>query len=177
MIKISPRAIIADHVQSLRNVGCDRLSFEDIFFFYVLPVILAVITWVVGSTFDDAAFSVSISVFAIFSALLLSVQVAIYGVFRSERRSTGDGILDAEQVKRRHATRLLIRELNANVSYLIFLSIISVTVFLALYVVEFPCEVEAAALVGLYSHFLFTVIMVIKRSHSLFDAEYENPSP
>ncbi|MFC5738649.1 hypothetical protein ACFPTV_13630 [Sinirhodobacter huangdaonensis] len=168
-------AILKAHFGTLKNLGEERLSLWDMLLFFGIPIIAGFLSWLWCIHLSEDVFSVSISVFAIFSALLFSVQVAMYGVFRSDRKATGDSILDGEERKLAEETRELLREINANVSYLIFLSCAAVTIFLVFFAAPVPDRLEAAILIAVYLHFLLTVAMILKRAHEIFDAEYAKP--
>lgn len=174
-MKVSLTAILKAHFGTLKNVGDECLSLWDLLLFFGIPIITGFLSWLWCIHLSEDVFSVSISVFAIFSALLFSVQVAMYGVFRSDRKSTGDSILDGDEKKLAEETRELLREINANVSYLIFLSCAAVTIFLVFFAAPVPDKVEAAILIAVYLHFLLTVAMILKRAHEVFDAEYSKP--
>jgi hypothetical protein len=175
MMKIGLTSVLKAHFETLRNLGDTKVSYLDILIFYGFPIALGIVSWFACLRLSSEVYSASISVFAIFSALLFSVQVAMYGVFRSDRKTTGDAILDRDQRKNAEDTRKLLREINANVSYLIFVSCVAVTIFLVFFAAPIPEVVEAGILIALYLHFLLTVAMVLKRSHEVFDAEYAKP--
>ncbi len=174
-MKISVGAIVNAHIATLRNVGANEVSKLDLTIFFAIPALLGLIAWYFGARLSDEVYSVSISVFSIFSALLFSAQVAMYGVFRADRKATGDAILEADAQVEAQNARELLREVNANVSYLILLSCVAVTTFLVFFAAPVPCSVEAGLLIGIYSHFLLTVAMVLKRAHEVFDSEYSKP--
>ncbi len=174
-MKISLSSVLQAHVGTLKNFGDTKLSYLDLFIFYGFPILAGALSWKLCLSLSSEVYSASISVFAIFSALLFSVQVAMYGVFRSERKVTGDSILDRGEREIAEDTRKLLREINANISYLILVSCIAVTVFLIFFAAPIPSEIEAAMLIAIYLHFLLTVAMVLKRAHEVFDAEYAKP--
>ncbi|RKF16522.1 hypothetical protein D6850_02935 [Roseovarius spongiae] len=99
----------------------------------------------------------------------------MYGVFRADRKTTNDAILNEDEQRDAEETRRLLREVNANVSYLILLSCVGVTVIVVFVAAPIPTKFEAATLIFLYLHFLLTVAMVLKRAHEVFDAEYAIP--
>ncbi|MGR3505669.1 MAG: hypothetical protein ACU0B7_07335 [Paracoccaceae bacterium] len=174
-MKISVRSIFHAHWVTLRNVGDTKASRCDIAVFYGVPTVGATVSYYFGVVLSPEVYSASISVFAIFSALLFSVQVAMYGVFRADRKTTNDAILNDDEQRTAEETRRLLREVNANVSYLILLSCLAVTVIVVFVAAPIPSRFEAATLMFLYLHFLLTVAMVLKRAHEVFDAEYATP--
>lgn len=174
-MKIGLRSVVTAHLQTLRNLGDEKASKFDLVVFFGIPLAAAAIVYFFDLTFSNDVFNASISVFAIFSALLFSVQVAMYGVFRADKKATGDAILDEDDRVSAEETRKLLREVNANVSYLILISCFAVTVFLVFFATKLPARIESATLILLYSHFLLTVAMVLKRAHEIFDSEYAKP--
>ncbi|MEP0210752.1 MAG: hypothetical protein ABJ370_01875 [Paracoccaceae bacterium] len=174
-MKISLSSVVWAHLKTLRNFDDENTSRIDVLVFFISPIVSGFLSWYLCIELTAEVYSSSISVFAIFSALLFSVQVAMYGVFRSDRKITGDAILERVERVTAEDTRKLLREINANVSYLIFISCVAVTVFLIFFAAPIPEAVEAAILIALYLHFLLTVAMVLKRAHEVFDAEYAKP--
>ncbi|HBU99185.1 MAG TPA: hypothetical protein DEF21_14960 [Thalassospira lucentensis] len=163
--------IVGDHWATLKNVDGEA-SYIDFAILYVLPAVIASVAFLDVWPKDNSIYGVSISVFAIFSALLLNVQIAIFGIFQRKWRSTGDKVKD-EKAKRKYISRkILLSQLNTNISYLIIISCLSVTVFLVFYVYPINSFSERYISVYVYVHFLLTLMMVIKRTHVLFQNEY-----
>lgn len=171
MTKFNVLYIIADHIGTLRATS-GKVSFADIFFMYVLPGLVGGVAFFDVFPIEKSVFGVSISVFAIFSALLLNVQIAIFGIYQRKWKLTGDPVRDKKAQEKYSSRKNLLSELNTNISYLTMISCLSVTIFLIFYIVEIPDNIEAYVGVYLYCHFLITLMMVIKRTHVLFQYEY-----
>ena len=171
-MKIGIKNIVLDHLSTLQNAKSDKISAFDIFLFYGLPLILAILVYIDKIKFGSEVFSQSIAVFSIFSALLFSVQVALFGIYTKKREEV-DEYSEAFSKERIEARRVLVRETNANISYLIVLSAGSVTIFLSCFAIKIFDRFEPALAVFLYLHFMFTLLMIIKRVHALFDKEYQ----
>ncbi|MBO9509388.1 hypothetical protein [Thalassospira sp. A3_1] len=171
MTKFNVLYIISDHIGTLRTTD-GKLSCIDVFLMYVVPGLIGGIAFFDILPIEKSVFGVSISVFAIFSALLLNVQIAIFGIFQRKWILTGDTVVDQKAQKKYDLRKNLLSELNTNISYLILISCFSVTFFLVFYVANLPYFLEAFAGVYLYIHFLITLMMVIKRTHVLFQHEY-----
>ena len=174
-MKINIFRIVKDHIGTLQSFRNKKISVIDIFIFYILPINISTAVWYYCVKVPDDVYSISISVFSIFSALLLSVQVAMYGVFRSERKLSGDRILDESEKIRAEDVRKLLYEINANISYLILISCLSVVLFILFFIVKWNPYIESGMLAGIYSHFVLTLAMVLKRSHEVFSSEYNRP--
>ncbi|SDP08900.1 hypothetical protein [Phyllobacterium sp. OV277] len=172
MQKINVLSIIICHLKSL----CDdkgKFFLGDIVTFYVMPIFLGVASVFLGWQMPEKALELSISVFSIFAALLLSVQVALYGVSLRPIAKPEDPkkLKDFEQQKA--FRRALLRELNDNISYLILLSVVTVTITLILFFFNAPRVIGSGLAIALYCHFFLTLLMVIKRASIVFSREYE----
>jgi amino acid transporter len=171
-MKIDFRQIIIDHFSTLRNDRTGRLSAFDIALFFALPIALGGAVFWAKITFDREVYNVSITFFGIFVALLLNVQVAIFGIFQRKPEPPKDPRLHDTYTARIVRRRELLSELNANLSYLTFVCCISLVVFIALFTFCNTSPIATGTTVLLYSHFLFTLMMTVKRTHILFQQEY-----
>lgn len=165
--------ILKAHLATLKVDGETRYHRPDILLFFLLPLLIAVIAWALGTTIDRDTFNVSISVFAIFSALLLNVQIALFSISQREWKREDDELSDDLKKKKLAERRELLGELNTNISYLIVVSCLAVTAFLGFYVVKEANSIATPISIWLYAHFFLTLLMVIKRAHALFQKEYE----
>lgn len=171
-MKIDFRQIVLDHFDTLRNDQSKKVSFFDIGLFYVLPLALAALSYLSAIRFDRDVYNASITFFGIFVALLLNVQVAIFGIFqRKFDLPTDPKLVDAFK-KRLDKRKELLGELNANLSYLTLVCCVALVAFLSLYTFQ-TLQPEASALTVLfYAHFMLTLMMTVKRTHVLFQQEY-----
>ncbi len=165
--------ILKAHLATMKVGGDDRYHRPDVLLFFFLPLLVCFFVWIVGGKLDREAFNVSISVFAIFSALLLNVQIALFSIYQREWKSRSDNIVAEVQKDKATLRRELLGELNTNISYLIVLSVFSVTIFLVFFVSTTLDPIETPIAVYIYTHFLLTLLMVIKRAHALFQKEYQ----
>ncbi|MBO9407443.1 hypothetical protein J7399_08400 [Shimia sp. R9_1] len=153
----------------------------DIFTFLLLPIGAGVAVVVFGIDLDADTYGFALTVFSIFSALLITVQIAIYGIYSKQRdhiafldakgdsdKSIGESILINRYEKRAEKFALL----NANISYLTLLSCVCASVFLLFVAFDFPDSFEKFASVFVYVHFFFSLVMVLKRFHIIFEGEY-----
>ncbi len=172
MQKINPSIIISSHLNSLRNHG--KLVVSDLLVFYALPLVLGIGFYLLDWRIPKAAVELSITVFSIFAALLLSVQVALYSVsLRKLSPPTDPRKKRAFDVQ--SSTRLVvIRELNDNISYLILLAVVWVTVLLILFALGCHGRVASAVVFVMLAHFFLTLLMVVKRASIVFSREYED---
>jgi len=171
MQKINVASVIKAHLETLSQGN--RLVRDDFLLFYLAPFLCGISFVIFKAEVPEKALELSISVFSIFAALLLSVQVAMYGVALRGVTPPDDAkkIKHFEELK---ANRdLLLKQLNSNISYLILLSVITVTVTLVLFFLKPPRVYGSALVVFFYIHFFLTLLMVIKRSSIVFSREYD----
>lgn len=166
--------IVFDHIQTLRDLRSERVSLADLFFFYVVPMGIAALMCALRLELSPDVYHVGISVFSIFCALLFSAQIAMYGVFKASRRSSEDVVIGQELDEKESEIRKLIKEINTNISYLILISFFSLTIFISFVSIEFSKVLESSIFVGIFIHFLLTILMVLKRTHAVFDSEYSD---
>ncbi|WGJ14034.1 hypothetical protein QEV83_15425 [Methylocapsa sp. D3K7] len=119
-------------------------------------------------------YNVSITFFGIFAALLLNLQVAAFGIFQRKWEIPGDQKMAEMQESTLKIRRVLLKEINSNISYLILVSSVAIIVFLLLYITDWKSALPSALAVCLYWHFILTLLMIIKRSHALFQREYKS---
>lgn len=174
MQKINVISIFRAHIDTLRGED-GKLLRDDIIVFYVFPSFLAILIYVLNWEVPDKVLELSISVFSIFAALLLSVQVALYSVSFREISPPEDKKKHRSYEEMKSVRKSLIKELNGNISYLVLLSIVTVTITLLLFFVSGPRIFGSALASALYLHFFLTLMMVVKRANIVFSREYENP--
>lgn len=172
MQKINFATIITSHVKTLRGDN-EKYQWSDFATFYAIPIGVGVIAILMCWQVPEKALELSISVFSIFAALLLSVQVALYSVSLRDIAKPDDPKKSKDYEKRQKDRKLMIKELNDNVSYLILLSVVTVTITLTLFFSEAPRYFGSAIAIAFYLHFLLTILMVIKRASIVFSREYE----
>lgn len=175
--KANVGTIVTSHINTMRidvGNGESRYSRSDFTIFYLFPVFLAIALVGLDVPLSTDAFSVSISVFSIFAALLFSAQVAMYGIFRAQRqspRNQTEANIQQESIK--NETDLL-REVNTNISYLILISCVCVSIFFICHTFKLTNGPARFLLYSLFAHFILTLLMLIKRSHLLFDNSYKS---
>ncbi|RMB27734.1 hypothetical protein C8J47_3266 [Sphingomonas sp. PP-F2F-G114-C0414] len=173
-MKINISSIIRDHWKTLRRADSKSLSYYDLLLFYGAPTLLAGFFYWEAMALTRDAYNVSITFFGIFIALMLNIQVAIFGIFQRRWESPTDKRLAEIQSRQAAARRTLLTELNANVSYVVLVCVISLFSVLLFYVQDWKNGVPPAVTVFFYGHFLLTLLMVVKRAHALFQKEYRD---
>jgi len=172
MQKVNVWAIADRHFRTLRD---PRGGFPvgDMLTFVALPMVFGIGVGWLGVCISAGALELSTTVFSVFAALLLSVQVALYSVSLRQIQKPSDSRLEKHfEAQRVHRTTLL-RELNDNIAYLILLSVLYITIFLAAYIWAKQSSLLSGFIGGLYLHFFLTLLMVVKRASIVFSREYE----
>lgn len=172
-MKIDVTPIIVDHLNTLRDHRSGRRSIFDLAIFYGLPIFSSYIPFHFKIELDDSFYNLSITFFGIFIALLLNVQVAIFGIFQRKWEKPEDEHLASIQAQKLKERRALLGELNANLSYMVLFSCLSLVVFLAFYVLKLDKTIPSCVTFAIYVHFVLTLFMSVKRAHVLFQMEYD----
>lgn len=175
-MKINVISIIRDHLRTLKNYHSGMISVGDVFLFYASPVFFGIVVVLCEFTVDLSGYNISITFFGIFLALLLNIQVAVFAVFQRKWEAPRDSRIAEIQRDSLRNKRLLLGEINSNISYLILLSSVSLIFVLTCFLLGITSPALSSILVGLYSHFMLTLFMIIKRAHSIFQREYSEDS-
>jgi hypothetical protein len=173
-VKIDISSILRDHGATLRNEGKSTISLIDICIFYLFPIAAGIVAFSFCLRLEKDVYNVSITFFGIFLALLLNLQVAIFAIFQRKWSAPQDERLGEILKLELQERRRLLEELNANISYLTLVSCVSLTAMLIFHIQQMLSGWQPAFAVALYTHFLLTLLMVIKRSHALFQKEYRD---
>jgi hypothetical protein len=174
MKKINVVPVVRDHLSTLHGEDKSRISVVDILVFYGSPVAVAGLIFFVKLRLSGDFYTLSITFFGIFIALLLNIQVAIFSIFQRGWSPLSDSRLQEIRTDALKDRRSLLSELNANLSYLILVCGAALVLSIVAYIVE-CLRVWPALLAFVYFHFTLTLMMVVKRSHALFKREYAEP--
>lgn len=172
-MKINVYSIIIAHIQTLCNFHTKKTSVCDIMVFYVFPLICGFLSLYFNISFDINSYGLSITFFGIFIALLLNIQVAIFSIFQRKWENPSDDQLKKLQLKKISERKQLLSELNSNISYLIVFSIFSLILSMIFYLFKIKFAFAASISIFNYVHFGLTILMIVKRSHALFQKEYD----
>lgn len=190
-MKINIILIIKDHVETLKNERTGRVSIVDWLVFFVIPVAIGYLVYAFDIKLPYAIYGTSITFFGIFVALLLNLRVATFGILQRKWQDHNDPKLVELQARTLELRTQLLSAVNANISYLIFISSLSVAMFLVFSAFDWsapetaidkvpvgPERLQVGTVSGavfssaVYSHFVLTLLMIICRSHILFRQEY-----
>jgi glucan phosphoethanolaminetransferase (alkaline phosphatase superfamily) len=160
-MKIDVSEIIGDHIRTIKNDNTGKPGGSDIFLFIMLPVLVSGVLIYFELLIKESLIESLIAALAIFVGLLFNVIVIIIDSIRKT---------DQNDVK-----SLLLKEVLANISFTIFLSILAiVTVLATLFSNELLKNIANAITYFLLVEFLVTLLMVLKRIYSLFKHEMNN---
>lgn len=173
-MKINVASIVRDHWATLYDVQSNRANYVDVIVFYALPIAAGLAVYALCFKVKPEGYSVSITFFGIFLALLLNIQVAIFAIFQRKWDAPVDKRQADAQKLELEDRRTLLGELNSNISYLTIISCVALIAFLIFYVAEMTDGIGPAVAVVLYTHFILTFVMIVKRSHALFQKEYRD---
>lgn len=175
-MKIDFRPIVRDHFATLYVAETRRISVLDIILFFAAPLLVGAVSFFFCFSVKQEFYNVSITFFGIFIALLLNLQVAVFSIYQRKWDSPTDKRLAARQEEVVRVRKKLLGELNSNISYLTFVCVVALIIFILFYVMQWLRGFAPAFAVAVYVHFIFTLLMVVKRAHALFQREYRGDS-
>lgn len=189
MNKINPIDIVKEHIATLKNIGCNRLSVADLLLFFVFPVFMAMFfVNVIQLRIDSGAIEVLITVFSIFIALLFNLLLLIYDIvnkaelFERNKESIEGKINNAELHFKNKLRLVFIKQVYSNVSFCILISVILLIMLsLGFVLKEISADIFkyrdqvsglfSGIIYSLFVVFVLTLLMVLKRVHALLSVE------
>ena len=181
MSKINLWWIVRQHLSTLVDYPNKRISIQDISLFIAFPVILATFAALFDFNLNTDVLNGIMAAFSIFAGLLLNLLVLVFS-FTQVNSSQPVGPTDAYFTVRRR----LLREIHANISFAIVVSVAVVVVALiALWNLKHANKdnpgttgwVTTSLIALLVSNFVLTLMMVIKRMNSIIGNELDRPMP
>jgi hypothetical protein len=171
-MKINVSFIVRSHFATLCDAGAGKLMTSDLMLFYGLPGLGVPAVWWLGVELSENFYIASIGFFGVFVALMLNMQVAIFGIHGRKWNDKIDS--RSEEIKRRdlELRRLIIGEINSNISYLTLISCLVLVLSVIALAALLKSPIYSGVVCGLYLHFLLTLLMIIKRLHALFHREF-----
>lgn len=174
-MKFSISQIITDHFATLRDASSNRISIEDMVWFFVGPALPAGAVLALRPEIGDVFYTTFVAALSVFAALLVSSQFSIFSLINKSRVRSDDEIIDQELKEGKIREINALREVNATISYLIAIGSISLVLGLLLLLLEFNKVWEAAFCIYIAVHFLMTLLMVLKRIHILLSRNITEP--
>ncbi|HXJ05015.1 MAG TPA: hypothetical protein VNH65_07945 [Candidatus Acidoferrum sp.] len=174
MSKIDVLPIIARHFETLRDHATGRRSKADMFIFFGVPLIVSGAALYYRITLTSDALNAVLASFSIFAGLLLNLLLLVY------TRAGEDVKADifAANVKR------FVTQLSENIEFAVLVSVfVVISSLVATATLNRDPNVTPHAglpvtviLVYLTTNFLLTLLMVLKRIHSMLLEKIERPS-
>lgn len=166
MSKINVWPIVVDHWRTLRDYGSNAPSMRDVAWFAGAPLVACVALLYLRLQLSSDAVSVLITALSIFAGLLLNLLLLTHNIIAGSA---------AASTSRR---RLLLKEIYRNISYAILLSLVTVAVLIAAVLLPGTGSrwIASAAVYALVTHFLLTLLMILKRVHVMLAKEYDQES-
>ncbi|MEO3682295.1 hypothetical protein ABHN84_08290 [Shewanella vesiculosa] len=181
--KINIIGIVSGHLSTLKNTTTKKISFVDLFTFYIIPTIAAAIALYFGFTQSNDLSSLLVNFGAIFTALLLSVLVLVYD----------QGTKISEKIEKNGSSLVLslkeqlLNELYFNICYSIVISISLVFLCLIEKIIhdwsyDISCQfftfsftpdkwIISPIIIFLTVNLMLTILMIVKRMHVLLTAK------
>lgn len=184
LTKVNIILIVKHHYGTFRSMRTERPSVGDWTVQVALPALAGVaIVCLLDITISQDLASIIITSLSIFAALLLNLLLLIYTVVRQRPTEPPDGVTELSDAdRRRHRLRVrFLKEIYANISYGILLSVVIILVLVGLSVVN-PDGASVAVAVRILStvawfgtiQFLAVLLMVLKRVYSLLHTEAQS---
>jgi hypothetical protein len=164
--KINIMKIIGDHTATLRYEHNQRASMPDFIFFYGLAVLLGAVLIYLNIIPTKDIVGVLITSFSVFAALLFNLLILVYDIVKKESEKQTLVGLKARFLK----------ELYSNVSYAILVSVIAIVFLVALYMADGHTRTQYVLGFLMYSlsiHFVLTMLLILKRVHTLLSKEFD----
>jgi hypothetical protein len=169
--KFNIKSIIVDHFSSFRHSQTKRMIVGELVVYFSVPLVFSLVL-VLGLKFfvKGTTSEVLITSLSIFSALLFNLLLLIYDL------AIKKDDLKLTDVKSKNR-RTLLRETYNTIAFAIFESLITVLILLFTYlecpilepVLKYVLSIISFFLVGF---FLLTMLMILKRVHSLMSTDY-----
>lgn len=176
LVKINVGDIFKDHFNTLRNDRTKELSIGDIALFFVLPLVVGVIAVFIHGSLGNTEVTVLVTAFSIFTALLFNLLVMIFDLIS---RSEDSGSVTISVLKRE-----LLRQTYNNIAFCILVAIAAIALLL-LYLLDSKLSFTVEQLAHFISFFVYyltalfllTLLMILKRVHSLISRELRTDPP
>lgn len=160
MFKISVKEIIQDHFKTLVNANTNRPGFDDYLTFLIFPILLSFFFYFGGLRVDKESIETIVGSLSIFVGLLFNALVILLDVARKQ---------ESKEIK-----QIIVRELTANISFAIIISLTAIFIMLFGFVDQLNDKIKTG--INLLSFFLLaefslTFLMVMKRIYLIFRKE------
>ena len=166
--KFSFYRIIKDHIGTLYNYDnhAKKIDLLSIFIDLILPLIIAALFIYFKIIIIAREFTVILTAFSVFAALLLNLMILIYSIMNKEK--------DKEEKKQNNLKLELLKETYENIQFTVLSSVIIILFILIMLFVPFNIYLAFALSFIIYYFiftFIFTLFMILKRTHAIMSNE------
>ena len=168
--KFSFYKIITDHISTIyiysENGNHKRKDWLSIFIDLILPFIIAISFICFKIIILAKEFTVILTAFSVFAALLLNLMILIYSIMNKEN--------DKEEKAKNKKKLDLLKETYENIQFTVLSSVIVIFLILALLFIPFNICIEFILSFIIYYFiftFIFTLFMILKRTHAIMSNE------
>lgn len=165
--------ILQDHFRSLSTAN-GKISFIDYVMFFIFPSALGALVAYLDVKIHESATGSLLAIASIFAALLLNVQVALFGIFQMKPKLSEDVKLSSIEKERISDRKRVLIEVNANIAYTILVCIFLCCMIFLFNLIDFDGRLTSCILIALSSHIILNIFMIVKRSYVLFSNEYKS---
>ena len=160
--KINIFRIIRDHFRTFRSIRNGKIILEEIFIFWILPILIGVYIVILEKyRFDKEYINILIASLSILAGFLFNLLAMIFGFMDKLQANANDDVKIA-----------LTKEIHSNVSFCILLSIVCIIGLLL-------CNLRINWLTTLFNvigvsgsiMFFLTLIMILKRIYIIMSKE------
>lgn len=176
--KINFNKIVRAHLGSLRNVATGN-CLADYALFFGLPIIISLLLNNLNLKLDKDLINILITSASIFAGLLLNLLMLIYTIIIrvqdqiGARKKEDPNAVDPVQNSQDEIKVRVLEETFSNVSFCILVSVLLVILCLiSLIGSEYLCIVIPYAVYFLVPLMILTILMILKRVHSLIASEF-----
>lgn len=171
-MKIDVTSIVRDHFATLYDARTGGKSISDYVIFFAIPATIGGAAFCFSLKLKPDFYNVTITFFGIFAGLLLNIQVAIFGIFQ-RKWDVPLNPRSASMSKDKELQKAsLLDELNSNISYLLLFCCASLVCSVIFFSLPALSPGAPPVIMAMYAHFMLTLLMIIKRAHTLFQREY-----
>lgn len=164
--KFSVNKIVTDHIKTLYINGTNKSDKVAIFINFILPFIIAILFTYFGIIIVSKEFTVILTAFSVFAALLLNLMILVFSIVNREKEKSDDK-KDMEKIK-------LLKETYENIQFTVLVSVIIIVIILFMLFIPFNINFELVLSFVIYYlvfTFIVTLFMVLKRTHAIMSNE------
>lgn len=158
--KINIKKIVNHHFATIKNANTGKASKDDILTFFIVPILTATLLVLFLIELKTDAINIIVSTLSIFVGLMFNIIVLIFDIVKRDA---------SQKIKNE-----VLKQLLANISFAIVLSIFAILVTLCTYFSN--CFIKFFFTWFAYfslSLFLITLLMILKRMYNIFINEME----